>query len=340
MGEGQGRGNEFARRQFVRGAAGAAAAVGVGGPLAGAQSAGAHTGHAHAAAVRRHGLPPKIDVHAHFLPPGYREALIANGQAQPDGFPILPTWSPERPRDARPGRHPDGDAVRLVAGRRVRRGPRRVGAPGERGGCRDGARPPGSLRALRVPAGTGRRRRAHRGRVRARPAAGRRDRAAHERRRRVPRRRPLRAALGRAAPPQGGRLHPPDVACVLGGDLARLPAPDDGVPHRHDARGRGPRPRRDPRAVPGRASHRAACGRGAARARRPARGLRDAVRGWRPGAGRDRRDRGARTAVLRGGRGLPVPTAHRGAAEPRRRLEAAVRHGLPVRRHPGRSRRT
>ena len=95
MGEGQGRQGEFARRQFVRGAAGAAAAVGVGGSLAGAQAAGAHTGHAHAGVVRRHGLPPKIDVHAHFLPPGYREALIANGQAQPDGFPILPTWSPE-----------------------------------------------------------------------------------------------------------------------------------------------------------------------------------------------------------------------------------------------------
>jgi predicted TIM-barrel fold metal-dependent hydrolase len=36
-----------------------------------------------------------IDVHAHFLPPGYREALVANGHAEPDGFPILPTWSAE-----------------------------------------------------------------------------------------------------------------------------------------------------------------------------------------------------------------------------------------------------
>lgn len=51
--------------------------------------------HAHAGGGRRGGLPPKIDVHAHFLPPGYREALIANGQSQPDGFPILPTWSAE-----------------------------------------------------------------------------------------------------------------------------------------------------------------------------------------------------------------------------------------------------
>ena len=95
MGEGLGHGNGFARRQFVRGVAGAAVGVGVGGSLVGAGVAGAHAGHAHAGPVRRGGLPPKIDVHAHFLPPGYREALIANGQAQPDGFPILPTWSAE-----------------------------------------------------------------------------------------------------------------------------------------------------------------------------------------------------------------------------------------------------
>lgn len=69
MGEDQGREGGYARRQFVRGAAGAAAAVGVGGSLGGAQAAGAHTRHAHAGVVRRHGLPPKIDVHAHFLPP-------------------------------------------------------------------------------------------------------------------------------------------------------------------------------------------------------------------------------------------------------------------------------
>jgi hypothetical protein len=37
----------------------------------------------------------KIDVHAHYLPADYRQALIDNGQAQPDGFPVLPTWSPK-----------------------------------------------------------------------------------------------------------------------------------------------------------------------------------------------------------------------------------------------------
>jgi 6-methylsalicylate decarboxylase len=37
----------------------------------------------------------RIDVHAHYVLPDYREALIANGQAQPDGFPVIPPWSVE-----------------------------------------------------------------------------------------------------------------------------------------------------------------------------------------------------------------------------------------------------
>jgi 6-methylsalicylate decarboxylase len=35
----------------------------------------------------------KIDVHAHYLPDFYREALERAGHAQPDGFPEVPTWS-------------------------------------------------------------------------------------------------------------------------------------------------------------------------------------------------------------------------------------------------------
>jgi predicted TIM-barrel fold metal-dependent hydrolase len=34
-----------------------------------------------------------IDVHAHYVPPGYRAALVDNGHAQPDGFPQIPEWS-------------------------------------------------------------------------------------------------------------------------------------------------------------------------------------------------------------------------------------------------------
>ncbi len=37
----------------------------------------------------------KIDVHAHYLPAAYRQALIDDGQSQPDGWPVLPTWSPQ-----------------------------------------------------------------------------------------------------------------------------------------------------------------------------------------------------------------------------------------------------
>ena len=35
----------------------------------------------------------KIDVHAHYLPPRYRAALLEAGHDQPDGFPQLPAWS-------------------------------------------------------------------------------------------------------------------------------------------------------------------------------------------------------------------------------------------------------
>jgi predicted TIM-barrel fold metal-dependent hydrolase len=35
----------------------------------------------------------KIDVHAHYLPDFYRDALRAHGHDQPDGFPYIPEWS-------------------------------------------------------------------------------------------------------------------------------------------------------------------------------------------------------------------------------------------------------
>jgi predicted TIM-barrel fold metal-dependent hydrolase len=37
----------------------------------------------------------KIDVHAHYIPEVYRDALVAGGQAQPDGIPGLPEWNEE-----------------------------------------------------------------------------------------------------------------------------------------------------------------------------------------------------------------------------------------------------
>jgi predicted TIM-barrel fold metal-dependent hydrolase len=35
----------------------------------------------------------KIDVHAHYLPEGYRAALVRTGHEQPDGMPWIPEWS-------------------------------------------------------------------------------------------------------------------------------------------------------------------------------------------------------------------------------------------------------
>ena len=37
--------------------------------------------------------PSRIDVHAHYLPEFYRQALIENGQSRPDGMPKIPEWS-------------------------------------------------------------------------------------------------------------------------------------------------------------------------------------------------------------------------------------------------------
>jgi hypothetical protein len=38
----------------------------------------------------------RLDVHAHFVPPGYREVLERSGHAQPDGMPVVPSGPPRR----------------------------------------------------------------------------------------------------------------------------------------------------------------------------------------------------------------------------------------------------
>ena len=40
-------------------------------------------------------LPTRIDVHSHYLPPFYRDALLANGHEKVDGMPAIPEWSLE-----------------------------------------------------------------------------------------------------------------------------------------------------------------------------------------------------------------------------------------------------
>ncbi|KAL2787486.1 hypothetical protein BJX66DRAFT_353308 [Aspergillus keveii] len=39
---------------------------------------------------------PKVDVHAHFVPPCWRDALLAHGLEQPDGMPAIPDWDLDR----------------------------------------------------------------------------------------------------------------------------------------------------------------------------------------------------------------------------------------------------
>ena len=83
------------------------------------------------------------------------------------------------------------------------------------------------------------------------------------------------AGLPRARPPQGSRVHPPDVAGVLGAHLVRTAPTDARVLLRHHPGGGGPGAQRHDRPPP---RH---------RADRPARG-RDAPDGRRPGAARSR----------------------------------------------------
>jgi hypothetical protein len=37
----------------------------------------------------------RVDVHAHFLPAFYNDALVEAGQTHPDGMPAIPKWSEE-----------------------------------------------------------------------------------------------------------------------------------------------------------------------------------------------------------------------------------------------------
>ncbi|WP_433678289.1 amidohydrolase family protein [Nocardia sp. CA-119907] len=43
---------------------------------------------------------PRIDVHSHYLPDFYRDALLAAGLSKPDGIPKLPEWSESAALDA------------------------------------------------------------------------------------------------------------------------------------------------------------------------------------------------------------------------------------------------
>ena len=99
--------------------------------------------------------PGKLDVHAHYLPEPYRQALERAGHAQPDGMPAIPAWSAgEHVAADGPPRHRDVAAVGLDPGVHLADGAatERPGPRGERGRPAGGRRPPRSLRAARLAA--------------------------------------------------------------------------------------------------------------------------------------------------------------------------------------------
>ena len=197
----------------------------------------------------------RLDVHAHFVPDAYRVAAEAAGHAQPDGFPALPEWDPDRHVEVmdRP-RHRRGAALDLVARgalRRRRRSARTLAREVNEAGHRVVERFPtrfGQLASLPLPDVDGAlaeidhavRRARRRRRVRA-----------HERRRHVPRRSRARAGVRRARPSARARSCSTRRRRLLGGHVVGSPAPDGRVPLRHDARRREPRAQRHGRAVPG-----------------------------------------------------------------------------------------
>lgn len=61
-------------------------------------------------------MPPKIDVHVHFLPPAYRQACIENGFEYPDGVP-LPEWN-------------EGDHVQLMDAAGIEKAILSISSPG------------------------------------------------------------------------------------------------------------------------------------------------------------------------------------------------------------------
>ncbi|BDB28675.1 amidohydrolase (plasmid) [Cupriavidus sp. P-10] len=78
------------RRQALAGVIGLAAGLSTMSGAASAAPDGSSKGRAATAPLRR------IDVHAHYIPDQYRNALEAAGQGKPSGMPAIPPWSVER----------------------------------------------------------------------------------------------------------------------------------------------------------------------------------------------------------------------------------------------------
>lgn len=79
----------LSRRGLLRAASVAAGVVASGTSMLTSAASGATPDNAPTPAGRY-----RIDMHAHFLPPRYRESLLAHGHFLIGGYP-LPEWSPE-----------------------------------------------------------------------------------------------------------------------------------------------------------------------------------------------------------------------------------------------------
>src|SRR4029078_2571887 len=93
--------------------------------------------------------PSLVDIHAHYLPPAYREAAVAAGHSQPDGMAALPEWTADGHVElmdrlgiavsmlsiSSPGVHFGDDAAARALGRQGQdHGPPRRDDPGRAGG--------------------------------------------------------------------------------------------------------------------------------------------------------------------------------------------------------------
>ncbi|MFF0161899.1 amidohydrolase family protein [Streptomyces sp. NPDC005263] len=82
------------KRRLSRRSFGVAAAAGASATVAAGATALATTRDTEKARDRRKfELSDAIDVHAHYITPAYRQALIDAGQEHPDGMPSIPDWS-------------------------------------------------------------------------------------------------------------------------------------------------------------------------------------------------------------------------------------------------------